>query len=335
MRTGITVSLRRISVSLRCIAVAIACTSAVACNRDKPATDKPTIALVVKTLNNAFFIEMEAGAQAAADSLGVELLVQAPEREIDVEKQMQIIENLIQRKVSVLAIVPNGSKEIVPAVLKANAALIPVVVVDSRVDAPTLAAAGGRIATFIGSDNVDGGRLAGHFVAKQLGGNGDIAILEGVPGHETGDSRLRGFREAISSATGLRVVASQTASGERDQAFNVTQNMLQSHPDITAIFAANDVMALGAVEAVAAAGRTGRIVIVGFDAQEDARKAIREGRMHATIAQNPRAMGRLAVVSAMRLLKGESVEPEQPVAIELVSGTSAARKAAGDSAAKQ
>ncbi len=300
------------------IASAVLCTFAAACNRDAPASAKPTVALVVKTLNNAFFIEMEAGAKAAADSLGVELIVQAPDREIDVEKQMQIIENLIQRKVSVLAIVPNGAKEIVPAVLKANAASIPVIVVDSRIDAPTLTAAGGSVATFIGSDNVDGGRLAGRFVVEKLGGKGAVAILEGVPGHETGDSRLRGFREAIAPSGGLRIVASQTASGERDQAFNVTQNMLQSHPDIAAIFAANDVMALGAAEAVAAAGRTGKIAIVGFDAQDEARKAITEGRMDATIAQNPRAMGRLAIVSAMRLLKGEKIDAEQPVAIELV-----------------
>ena len=316
----------RTAVNVRRIAVTIACVAFLACNREKAASEKPTVALVVKTLNNAFFIEMEAGAKAAADSLGVELIVQAPEREIDVEKQMQIIENLIQRKVSVLAIVPNGAKEIVPAVLKANAASIPVVVVDSRVDAPTLAAAGGRIATFIGSDNVDGGRLAGRFVVERLGGKGAVAILEGVPGHETGDSRLRGFREAIGSSAGIRVVASQTASGERDQGFNVTQNLLQSHPEIVAIFAANDVMALGAAEAIAAARRTGTIAIVGFDAQDEARKAIAEGRMDATIAQNPRAMGRLAVVSAMRLLKGEQVDAEQPVAIELVSAAASARR---------
>jgi ribose transport system substrate-binding protein len=305
------------SVTRRLAAVAMLLL-ATACNRGTEATAKPTVALVVKTLNNQFFIDMEAGARAAADSLGVELIVQAPEREIDVERQMQIVENLIQRNVKVLLLVPNGSKEIVPAVVKANAAKIPVVAVDTRVDAPTLASAGGVVTSFIGSDNEDGGRMAGAFLVEALGGTGTVAVLEGVPGHETADARLRGFRTALAGTPGMRIVASQPANMERDQAFNVTQNILQANPGITALFACNDVMALGAVEAIAAAGRTSAIRVVGFDAQDDARTAIREKRMAATIAQNPREMGRMAVITAMRLIKGETVPAEQPVAISLV-----------------
>ena len=295
----------------------LAVSSMAACNRGR-ASGAPTVALVVKTLNNPFFIEMEKGARAAADSLKIPLVVQAPEREIDVEKQMQIVENLIQDQVKVLVLVPSGSREIVPSILKANAAKIPVVIVDTRVDSATLQQAGGQVATFIGSDNVDGGRIAGEFLADKLGGTGHVAVLEGIPGHETGDARLRGFREALARHAGLSIVASQTANWERDQAFNVTQNILQSHPDVRAIFACNDVMALGAVEAVRAAGRTRDIMIVGFDAQDDARKAIREGRMAATVAQNPREMGRLAMITANKLLHGEAVPREQPVKIDLV-----------------
>ncbi|HKY60055.1 MAG TPA: sugar ABC transporter substrate-binding protein [Gemmatimonadota bacterium] len=292
-----------------------------ACNRQGGPSGGPTVALVLKTLNNPFFIDMEAGAREAADSLGLELLVQAPDREIDVEKQMQIVENLLQTDVDALLLTPSGSREIVPAVVKANQAGIPVVVVDTRVDAEALAAAGGRVQSFIGSDNVDGGRIAGQFVARALDGQGRVAVIEGIPGHETGDSRLRGFRETMAGHPGIEIVASQTANWERDQAFNVTQNILQSHPDLDALFAANDVMALGAVEAVAAAGRAGDILIVGFDAQEEAQSAIRDGRMAASIAQHPREMGRLAVESAWRLLHGESVPAEQPVKIELVTET--------------
>ena len=299
--------------------VGIALALVTACNREGGSSGGPTVALVLKTLNNPFFIEMEAGARAAADSLGIELLVQAPDREIDVEKQMQIVENLLQTDVDALLLTPSGSREIVPAVVKANQAGIPVVVVDTRVDAQALADAGGRVESFIGSDNVDGGRIAGQFVARALNGRGRVVVVEGIPGHETGDSRLRGFREAIAEHPGIEIVASQTANWERDQAFNVTQNILQSHPDLDAIFAANDVMALGAIEAVASAGRTGDILVVGFDAQDEAQAAIREGRMAASIAQHPREMGWLAVVSAWRLLQGESVPREQPVGIELVS----------------
>ena len=292
--------------------------ASIACNRLNEALDKPTVALVVKTLNNQFFIDMEAGAKAAADSLGLELLVQAPERETDVERQMQIVENLIQRKVKVLLLVPNGSKEIVPAVVKANAAQIPVVTVDTRVDAATLASAGARVATFIGSDNEDGGRLAGAYLIDRLRGSATVAVLEGVPGHETADARLRGFRKALATSAGMQIVASQPANMDRDQAFTVTQNILQRHPGITALFACNDVMALGALEAITAAGKGSTISIVGFDAQDDARKAVSEKRMAATIAQNPREMGRMAMLTAARLLKGETVPAEQPVAISLV-----------------
>jgi ribose transport system substrate-binding protein len=301
----------------RVMPLVVACVM-VSCNRGAQSGAKPTVALVVKTLNNQFFIDMEAGAKAAADSLGLELIVQAPDREIDVERQMQIVENLIQRHVAVLLLVPNGSKEIVPAVVKANAAKIPVVTVDTRVDAATLKADGGQVATFIGSDNEDGGRMAGAFLVERLGGTAKVAVLEGVPGHETADARLRGFRKALAGAAGMQIVASQPANMERDQAFNVTQNILQAHPDITALFACNDVMALGALEAIAAAGKGGKVSVVGFDAQDDARKAISEKRMAATIAQNPREMGRVAVLTAMRLIKGEAVPAEQPVSISLV-----------------
>ena len=291
---------------------------AAACNRGGGKTARPTIALVVKTLNNQFFIDMETGAKAAADSLGFELVVQAPERETDVERQMQIVENLIERQVRVIMLVPNGSREIVPAVAKANAARIPVVTVDTRVDAAALQAAGATVATFIGSDNEDGGRLAGAFLVAKLGGTARIAVLEGVPGHETADARLRGFRAALAMAQGMQIVASQPANMDRDQAFNVTQNILQAHPDITALFACNDVMALGALEAIAAAGKVAQVSVVGFDAQDEARKAISEKRMAATIAQNPRAMGRMAVLAAARLIEGQTVPAEQPVPISLI-----------------
>src|SRR2546426_1215889 len=205
----------------------------------------PKIAFVMKTANNPFFIEMQKGAEQAAQRLGVNLIVQAAEREVDVEKQMQIIENLIQTKVAALCVTPSGSREIVPAIEKANRAGIPVVIVDTRVDAKAMADSKGKVATFIGSDNYEGGKLAGEFIAKKLGGKGKVAVLEGIPGHETGDSRLKGFRDAIKATPGIEIVASQTANWERDQGFNVFQNILQSHPDVQAVFARSEERRVG------------------------------------------------------------------------------------------
>jgi ribose transport system substrate-binding protein len=262
---------------------------------------------------------MQRGAEEAAKRLGVELVVQSPEREIDVEKQMQIIENLIQTGVKAFCIAPAASKGILPALAKANQVSIPIVVVDDEVDAKAAAEAGVHTESYVGSDNVEGGRLAGRHLIEASGGRANVAVLEGIPGHETGDSRLSGFREAIKAAPGLRVVVSQTANWERDQGFTVFQNMLQAHPEIDSVFACNDMMALGAIEAIAAAGRTGKIRVIGFDAVDDARKAIAAGTMAASIAQFPSEMGRLAVETAVKLLKGEPVPKDQRTKIGLVT----------------
>jgi ribose transport system substrate-binding protein len=292
----------------------------VSCQRgNNTSNNQPTIALVLKTLNNPFFIDMQKGAQDAARNLGVNLTVQAAEREVDVEKQMQIIENLIQSKVAALCITPSGSKEVVPAVVKANKAGIPVLIVDTRVNQDALEEAGGKIAGFIGSDNLEGGRVAGEFVAKRLEGKGKVAILEGIPGHETGDSRLKGFREVIAKYPGIEIVSSQTANWERDQGYNVFQNMLQAHPDIQALFACSDLMALGAVEAIAAAGRTNKIIVVGFDAFSEAREAVNKGTMNATVAQSPYEMGKTAVENAWKVLKGEKIEEAVSLKVQLIT----------------
>ena len=175
---------------------------AIAKRRTRANGDQPTVALVLKTLNHPFFVDMRRGAQEAADRLGVNLQVQAAEREIDVEKQMQIVENMIQTGIQALVITPSGSREIVSALVKAKNAKVPIIVVDTRVDAKAAADAGVTTATFVGSDNYAGGKLAGEYLVKATGGKAHVAILEGIPGHETGDSRLRGFRDAVKDAAG-------------------------------------------------------------------------------------------------------------------------------------
>ena len=198
------------------------------------------------------------GRGGRGEGVGVNLLVQAAEREVDVEKQMQIIENLIQSKVSALCVTPSGSSEIVPAIVKANRAGIPVVIVDTRVDPEDLTEAGGKIATFIGSDNFEGGKLAGRIHREEAGGKGKVAVLEGIPGHETGDSRLKvsakHSRRRPGSRSSLR--RPRTGSAIRDSTYFRTSS---SHTrTFRALFACSDLMALGAVEAIAAAGRPAR-----------------------------------------------------------------------------
>ena len=295
-----------------------------ACTQPAPgqapaAAGKPRVAFVLKTLNNPFFIEMQKGAREAAERLGVELVVQAAERELDVDKQMQIIENLIETRVGALCITPSGSREVVTAIAKANAAKIPVVIVDTRVDPKAAQEAGIRLDGFVGSDNYEGGRVAGEYLLRVTGGKAQVGLLEGIPGHETGDSRLKGFHDAVQGQPGVKVLASQTANWERDQGYNVFQNMLQAHPGIDALFACSDLMALGAIEAIAAAGKTGKVRVIGFDAVDDARKAIAAGTMLASVAQFPSEMGRLAVEDAVALVRGGTPPAERKVRIELVT----------------
>jgi ribose transport system substrate-binding protein len=317
--------MRKLIVPFVVVFVVLLAGSSPACNRTAPGTNKPKVALVLKTLNHPFFVDMRRGAQEAADRLGVQLDVQAAEREIDVEKQMQIVENMIQTGIGALAITPSGSREIISALVKARDAKVPIIVVDTRLDQKAAADAGVHAETFVGSDNYEGGKLAGGYLVKATNGKARVAILEGIPGHETGDSRLRGFREAVSSAPAITIVASQPANWERDQGFNVFQNMLQAHPDIDAVFAASDLMALGAIEAIAAAGKTGKIRVVGFDALDDAKKAIAAGTMEASVAQFPSEMGKIAVESAVKAMRGEKLPPDIVVNLAMVTKDSLSR----------
>lgn len=280
----------------------------------------PTVALVVKTLNNPFFNDMQDGAEEMARKLELNLIVQAAEREIDVEQQVQIVENLIQRRVDAILLAPSGSREVIPVISKANQAGIPVIILDTRVDEELLRRDQAEVAAFIGSDNYEGGVIAATYVGEVLNGSGKVAILEGIPGHETADSRQRGFLDGISKFEGVTVVTSQTANWERSLGYNVFENILQSYPDLDAVFAASDLMALGAVEAIASSGRQqGEIVVVGFDAHQEAVEAVRNGSMHATIAQNPREIGQAGVEAASKLLNGEEVSEEITIDIGLVT----------------
>ncbi len=305
------------------LSFALALSASVSCTDSRrggaTSSDKPTVAFVLKTLNHPFFVDMRRGAQEAADRLGVQLQVQAAEREVDVEKQMQIVENLIQTGIKVLCITPSGSRVIVSALVKARNAGVPIVIVDTRVDAKAAADAGVHPQTFIGSDNYEGGKLAGDYAVKVTSGKARVGILEGIPGHETGDSRLRGFRDAVAAHPGISIVASQPANWERDQGFNVFQNMLQAHPDIDTVFAASDLMALGAIEAIAAASKTGKIRVIGFDALDDAKKAIEAGTMEASVAQFPYEMGKAAVESAVKVMSGEKLPADIMVRLEMVT----------------
>lgn len=274
------------------------------------------IGLAVSTQSNPFFVTLKEGAEKAALDGKVQLIT--VDAQDDAAKQASSIEDLIQQKVNVIIINPTDSAAVVPAVESANAAGIPVITVDRMSD-------GGTIASHIASDNKAGGVLAAKFIAEQLGGNGKIVELEGIPGSSAARERGEGFNEEISKASGIEIVAKQPADFDRAKGLTVMENILQAGKDIKAVFAHNDEMALGALKAIEAAGLK-NIIVVGFDATDDAVKEVFAGTMSATVAQKPDMMGILAVQTAVKIAKGETVEKSIPVDLELVTKDSAVAK---------
>ncbi len=270
-----------------------------------------TLGLALSTLNNPFFVDLRDGAQAAADAAGAKLVV--VDAQDDPGKQASAIEDLIQSKVSALLINPTDADAIVPSIEAANEAGIPVFTVDRS-------AAGGEVVSHIASDNVAGGRMAAEFLCNALGGEGKVVELEGIPGTSAARDRGKGFNEYMSeNCPGIEIVARQTANFNRAEGLTVFENILQAQPEIDGVFAHNDEMILGAIEAAEAAGRADEIVFVGFDAIDDAIQAIKEGKLAATVAQQPAEMGRLAVETAVKYLNGEDVPEYIPVDLALVT----------------
>jgi ribose transport system substrate-binding protein len=280
-----------------------------------PARAKDTIGLSVSTLNNPFFVTLRDGARAAADKAGLDLVVLDAQDKAD--KQVSDLEDLVQKKVKVILVNPTDAAAVVPAIKKANAAGIPVITVDRG-------ASGGKVAFHIASDNVAGGRSAGEFACKLLAGKGKMVELEGIPGSSAARDRGKGFNDYLkSSCAGVTVVARQTANFDRAQGLTVMENVLQAQPAIDAVFAHNDEMALGALQAIKASKRP--IRIVGFDATDDAVKAVNGCEMAATVAQQPSEMGRLSVEKAAAILKGAKPADKTefiPVALKMVTNPS-------------
>jgi len=273
------------------------------------AQDEIVIGLSLSTLNNPFFVTLRDGAQAAANANGVTLIVVDSQDSSATEAAN--IEDLIAQGVDALLINPTDGDAIVPSVQAANAAGIPVFTVDRSAN-------GGLVVSHIASDNVSGGRSAALYVCRALNGNGKVVELEGIAGTSAARDRGAGFNEVISGfCPGVEVVARQTANFNRAEGLTVFENILQSQSEIGAVFAHNDEMILGAIEAAKAAGREG-IVFVGFDAVDDAVAAVKDGSLAATIAQQPDLMGQLAVETALQSLAGANVPESVPVDLRVI-----------------
>lgn len=281
-----------------------------ACSTDKPGSDKEDkegaedtgdatteetsdikVGLSISTLNNPFFVDLRDGAEAVADLEGIDIVV--ADAQDDSSKQINDIEDLLQQGIDVLLVNPTDDEAVVAGIEAANDADIPVITVD-RI------AAGGDVVAHIASDNVAGGEMAGEYIAELLGDDGGKMIeLEGIPGVAATTERGEGFHNIVDALDAIDVVASQTANFDRTEGLSVMENLLQGNKDIKAVFAHNDEMALGAVEALDSQGMLDDVVVVGFDATDDARAAVEDGRMEATVAQQPQLISEAAIHAAI------------------------------------
>ncbi|WP_341962272.1 ribose ABC transporter substrate-binding protein RbsB [Planococcus maritimus] len=288
-----------------------------ACSMEAPGSDSEettggedaggdyTIGFSISTLNNPFFVTLSEGAEAKASEMGASLSV--VDAQDDASKQASDVEDLIQQGVDMILINPVDSEAVASAVESANNANIPVITVDRSAE-------GGEVVSHIASDNTAGGEMAGEYLLSLVGDNAQVAELEGVLGSSAARERGEGFNKVATES--LDVVAKQTANFNRAEGLSVMENILQANPDVTGVFAHNDEMALGALEAIEAAGK--EVAVVGFDATNDAVAAVEEGRLDGTIAQKPELIGEMAVETAVQHLDGEEVEASIPVELELI-----------------
>ncbi len=282
--------------------------SLMACSNNETSTEgKYTIGFVVSTQTNPFFVTLKQGAEDKAKELGVELIVL--DSQDDPSKELANMEDLITKNVDLIIVNPTDSDAIVNSIIAANEAGIPVITVDR-------ASNGGEVLAHVASDNIEGGKMAGEYIIEQLKGKGKVVELEGIAGTSAARERGEGFNQVIEESD-IEVVARQTADFDRVKGLEVMENILQSQPEIDAVFAHNDEMALGALEAIKASKRD--ILVVGFDATDDAVASVEAGDMAATVAQQPELMGKIAVETAVKALKGEKVDSNIPVELKLIT----------------
>jgi ribose transport system substrate-binding protein len=269
------------------------------------AGEPATIGLIMKSLGNDFFKNMEEGAVAHAEERGdIDLIPLGIQNETDVEAQIALVENLIAQGVDAIVVAPADSRALIPVLGQASEAGITVVNIDVVMDPEAMASAGFD-APFVGPDNQGGAKMVGDVLAAELGSGAKVIILEGNPGAENAAQRAAGFVEAADEG-GLEVVASQTAHWETDEAFELVSNLLTANPDVTGIMASNDSMALGAVQAVESMGLTDDVTIVGFDNIAPIQPLVIDGTVLATLDQFGAEMAARGMDVAMEMLAGET-----------------------------
>jgi ribose transport system substrate-binding protein len=293
-------------------------TSPAATPENTQAAPSWTVALVMKTLTNPFFVEMEKGARTAESELGIQLIVKTAAQETSIQQQIEIVEELIKSKVDAIVIAPGDSKELIRVLVKAQDAGIKVVNIDNRLDEDLSKQLGLVGVPFISVDNEKGGYLSAKYLSDQIKTPTKAIILEGIREARNAEDRRNGAVRAFKENPNITVVASETAHWKIDEAHDVAALLFEANPDIGAVFCANDMMALGVIQYLEEKQRTD-VLVAGYDNLLEAQDAIRQGQLSSTIDQQAALQGYTGVLNAVKLIKGEKVPVESFVDVILVN----------------
>lgn len=286
---------------------------------DKPGAEKPKIALVMKSLANEFFNTMANGAvrHQKEHASEYDLLVNGIKNETDLGEQVNLVDQMIARQVNAIVIAPADSKALVTVLKRARDANILVVNIDNKLDADVLKETGLQI-PFVGPDNRAGARKVAEVIAKKLKPGDNVAIIEGIPTAFNGQQRRLGFEDAMKAA-GLNIVSIQSGDWEMEKANNVATAILSEHPDVKALLCANDNMALGAVAAIASAGKTGKVLVAGFDNISAIHPLLQKGEVTVTADQHADQLAVFGIEAALAILHGEAAPADKTTPVDLVT----------------
>lgn len=304
---------------LFCMCLLAACSGPQQSQSGDDAADRPTIALIMKSLANEFFVTMAEGArvhQAGHDD-SYQLIVNGIKNEIDLTQQVALIDQMIAAGVDAIVIAPADSKAIVPALARASAAGIVVINIDNRLEAAVLADYGMQV-PFVGPDNFRGAQVVGQYLAAQLSAGQEVAILEGVPTAYNSQRRTAGFNKAMDDA-GIKVVSQQSAQWDQTRAVVIVSAMLVQYPNLKALLCANDNMALGAVAAVLQAGKSDQIKVVGFDNITAVRELIKDGQVLATVDQHADLLAVYGIEYALQAMDSAAKLADKSTPVDLVT----------------
>ena len=313
-------------VAFLCMSVAISCSdseqTAQSSHRGEAEIELPTIALIMKSLANEFFVTMADGARAHQELYAerFHLVINGIKNEVDLAQQVALIDQMIASGVDAIVISPADSKAVVPALARANAAGITIINIDNRLEQEILREYD-LIIPFVGPDNFQGAEMVGKYLASQLTAGDQVAILEGVPTAFNSRQRTGGFRKAMIDS-GMDIVAQQSAQWDQTLAVTVTAAMLVQYPELEAILCANDNMALGAAAAVVQAGKEDQVKIVGFDNITALHNLIREERVLATIDQHADLLAVYGIEYALDALSSDLPLKDKTTPVDLITRTS-------------